>query len=57
MDTADELNKMLEQKLDEMEKRIIMDKEKVLGKKTTLVLIASYLNNSIIVALIYAIFN
>ena len=57
MDTADELNKMLEQKLDETQKRIIMDKEKVLGNKPPLVLIASYLNNSIIVALIYAIFN
>ena len=34
MDTAEELKKMLEQKLDDLEKMIIKDKEKVLGKKT-----------------------
>ena len=37
MDTADSLNKMLEQKLDEVEKRIIKDnKKQELGKKTTI---------------------
>ena len=36
METADELNKKFEQKLDELEKRVIIkEKENVSGKKTT----------------------
>ena len=34
METADSLNKMLEDKLDEIEKKIIKDRVKVFGKKT-----------------------
>ena len=42
MDTADSLNKMLEEKLAEAEKEIIKDKEKVLSKKPSLVLFTTH---------------
>ena len=38
MDTAESLNKMLEDKLDQIEIKIAKDKEKVLSKKTIIVL-------------------
>ena len=54
MDTADSIYKMLQHKLDEIETQIIEEEEegeKVLGKRTPLVLILSYLNKSITVIL------
>ena len=38
MDTAESLNRMLEDKLDQTEIKIVKDKEKVLSKKTMIVL-------------------
>ena len=78
MDTADSINKMLQHKLDEIQKQTIEEEDsdnsdnsddseveedkvdeegkKVLGKRTPLVFILSYLNKSITVILVNAIY-